>query len=297
MIKMELNKLNNIENLPICYSTNSPSESHSAQESFSRLQKRIEQTEKENSMHKHLVLWKCVTIAASIVLLFGLCFFFLSEKELPEMKVFSTVAGQSEQITLPDGSIVWVNADTRIVYPEKFNMKVREVYISGEAFFEVKKNPSCPFIVKTDKLDIKVLGTKFNVKSYPDEFNIETTLVEGSVSIASLGKQTLLRPNQQLVLRKSDGKISLYDNINLKHYVGWTNGHFYFRQATIEDVAKKIERVFDVKIHIESEKLRERRFTGRIDKNESIEEILNAIKITTPYSYSINNNTIILKDK
>lgn len=292
---------NNEEDLPIDYITRNPSEQHSAYNAFDRLLQRIDVDSGMILMRKRLTLLKFTTIAASIALLVTTFLLFNKQTSADkDIKVFYTAAGQSQQLTLPDGSKVWANADTRLVlYPESFEGDKRVVYVSGEAFFDVVKDKKRPFIVKTDKLDITVLGTKFNVKSYPDEANIETTLAEGLINIEGNDAKkfhTQLLPNQQLVLRKSDGKLALYENIELKYYTGWKDGELYFSKASIEDIARKLERTFNVKVYVESKKLRERKFTGKFDKQETIEEILNTIKLTTPYNYYKQDNTIVMRD-
>jgi transmembrane sensor len=219
---------------------------------------------------------------------------------------------------LPDSSRVWLNSETSLRYPVAFNGKTREVTIEGEAFFKVKKNPDKPFFVNTSDIKVKVYGTSFNVKAYPTERYIETTLIEGKLSITpKQGKldgnqEIFLKPKDKLTYRKeglnphgiSETDISkqsklntvqqakntapqviLAQNINPDQENLWKDGKLLFNNEKFIDLAIKLERWYDVKIHFENEEIKNFRFTGYFDK-ETINQAMEALKISSQRSYS-----------
>ncbi len=236
--------------------------------------------------------------------------------------------GSKSVLKLADGTTIWLNSETVVKYPEHFSSKQRDVYIEGEAFFKVSKNKEWPFKVHTSDLDIIVLGTSFNVKAYPDEGTIETTLEEGSVLIEKKSKSgkkqyISLKPNQRVTLVKEEGKLSLDmqagnklkdeslkeskktplkrkekfyldENTDTQLYVAWKNNHLVFKNEPFESLAVKLERWYNVEIIIENEKLKEYRFTGTFE-NETIEQAIKALQLTTKFNYKFDKNKIIIK--
>ncbi len=236
--------------------------------------------------------------------------------------------GSKSVLKLADGTTIWLNSETVIKYPEHFSRKQRDVYIEGEAFFKVSKNKKWPFKVHTSDLDIIVLGTSFNVKAYPDEGTIETTLEEGSVLIEKKSKSgkkqyISLKPNQRVTLVKAEGKISLDiqaenkmkdkslreskktplkrkekfyldENTDTQLYVAWKNNRLVFKNEAFESLAVKLERWYNVEIIIENEKLKKYRFTGTFE-NETIEQAIKALQLTTKFNYKFDKNKIIIK--
>ncbi|MDP4208682.1 MAG: DUF4974 domain-containing protein [Bacteroidota bacterium] len=229
--------------------------------------------------------------------------------------------GQRSQLVLSDGTKIWINAGSKLKFPLRFNGKIREVWLQGEAYFEVAKNPSKPFFVRTHDLNIKVWGTEFNVKSYEDEGITETTLVKGLVSIQKkdakgvAAKEVFLKPNHKAiyvndesVLHPSEKKklrqqlsepiysqeIQLSEPIKTDPDVSWIDGKLVFENETFENIMQKIERKYDVRIVLLNEQLKNARFTGVL-KNIPVEQTLRALQLTTPFSYSIKDNEIIIK--
>jgi len=280
-------------------------------------------------------------VAAIIVFTFGLSwggFYIYYKKVLNASAAYNEVfapKGSKSIINLPDGTKIWLNAETTLKYPEKFTGKNREVSLDGEAFFDVAKDEKKPFTVKTSDLDITALGTTFNVKSYSDEGTIETTLVYGSLCIKKeyapgQVQNIVLKPKQMLTLVKKEGKILvdyvdteeekveepfkvkeektivkkiearrneeiyLTEDVNTEMYTSWKDHKLIFKNETFESLAVKLERWYNVKISIEGEKLKKYRVTGTFE-NETIEQALKALQLTTPFVYHFEQNNITIK--
>lgn len=231
--------------------------------------------------------------------------------------------GSKTMLKLSDGSVIWLNSGSTLKYPSIFAKDQREVFLSGEGYFEVAKNKSKPFIVKTSDLNIKVLGTKFNLKSYPDEGTIETTLIEGSVSISKANfendpKNTiLLNPNEKATYLKKEGRIIqpgsdkqnkaeeqiLSDDVpekekiilasvsNSEQYSAWKDEKLIFRNENFERICILMERWYNVKINIHSNELKTYHYTGTLE-NENIIEAIKAFQLTLPFRYEIDHDII-----
>lgn len=198
-----------------------------------------------------------------------------SELPRPVAQELFVPAGQRAHIVLPDGSKVWVNADSKLTYPSTFE-KERRVALVGEAFFEVAKNPSAPFIVSTGKMDIKALGTEFNVFNYPQEPLI-VALLEGVVRIyapSNEGNGTLLKPNQQLVETETGFRI---EPLQAKATL-WKEGLFAFDKQKMKNILQKLELYYDVKITVKDPVILEYEYTGKFRQWDGVMEVLRIIQ-------------------
>ena len=208
--------------------------------------------------------------------------------------------GSKAFTVLPDGTVAWLNAGSKIEYKIPDNKLVREVTIKGEAYFKVAKDPDHPFTVNAGEMIIKAYGTEFNVKAYPEEKVVETTLVEGSVSVEIKNKpsnKTLLRPNEQAIYYKPTAQRSenflVTKGIDPSLYTLWINDRLQIKGETLVDLAVMLERKYDVTIHFDDNTLKDLRFTGIIE-NETIEQILELIKISSNVDYRIDGREIWL---
>lgn len=205
--------------------------------------------------------------------------------------------GKRTQIELPDGTTVMLNAGTQIIYPKKFNRNQRLVTLSGEAFFDVKKNPDKPFIIKTGELSVEVLGTTFNLMAYPNDNTIETTLVTGKVLIKRKNpvndeiQKLLLTPNQKAIYTK-DEEHFIVESVDVKFDTSWKNGILLFDNEPFEEVAKKLERWYNTPIELSDDLKGMHRFTMTL-KNETLNEVLDMIKKTSPVNYTWANGKVI----
>jgi ferric-dicitrate binding protein FerR (iron transport regulator) len=302
---------------------------------FNRIQNLLEKTNENNSVSKEKDLLTSLLpfLKYAAIIVFTVGFTWLAKDQFTgnEGKMVTRTLndagneihvplGSKSKIYLPDGSIVNLNSGSFIKYPAAFNKSARTLYIDGEAFFDVKRNDNIPFFVKTKDITIKVLGTSFNVKSYEDERNIETTLISGKVEIYSnkkgISEKTrlfVMQPNQQAKFEKATGRITIVETVNLagpdemkpanenymanKIYINpviaWKDSRLVFRDEEFISLARKMERWYNVEIDIQNEEIAHALFSGVFEK-ETIEQALNAMKIAMPFNYKILKNKIII---
>ena len=269
--------------------------------------------------------WKVATIAATVALLVvgGFYRFALTHPvQQPVQIVF--VADRATQIALSDGTKVWLSAHSQIHYPQTFTAQTRDVTLEGEAYFEVAHNDKQPFRVLAGGQTVVALGTSFNVRAYAGEADVKVALVEGSVSVTDdkTKQAVVLLPAQEAAIHKSAGSIKVTDdktnqplaaapiqNKNIRAKVGsiavsdanldvlmsWKTGKYVFENLPFKDIAKILEKGFQVTIHIENEKLKNKPYTMRFENGESLEKILDLIQINAKYSYKYHNGIVVIK--
>ena len=190
----------------------------------------------------------------------------------------STAKGRQYQLILSDGTKVWLNSASSIRYPAAFAGNVRTVAITGEAYFEVAKDKAKPFIVTVNNMEVKVLGTHFNINAYADEEAIKTTLLEGSVQVSNAADVAMLVPGQQSRLYKT-GAIQTISNADLEEAVAWKNGVFIFNNADIQAVMRQVGRWFDLEIAYEGD-IPKDSFGGKLPMDAKVTEVLAALQQT-----------------
>ncbi|MCR6719702.1 MAG: FecR domain-containing protein [Chitinophagaceae bacterium] len=241
---------------------------------------------------------------------------FSNSKPLAQNTI-STKRGSKSKVQLPDGTQVWLNADSRITYNEEFQGRIREVNLVGEAYFDVVRDEERPFVIHTNVIDIKVLGTAFNVRSYADEKNTETSLVRGSVEVTIRNhpeKKFTLKPNDKLIINNEQaaeavdvektektnsqqivltwGKInypSKQDTVATEAM--WTRNKLAFDKETFEEIAQKLERWYDIEVIIKDEKIRSTEFSIIIE-DESLQQVMEALRVAGKFRYSIDKKTV-----
>jgi transmembrane sensor len=231
----------------------------------------------------------------------------------------STRNGSRTNVALPDGSMVWLNAGSRLSYDKSYGNSDREVSLSGEAFFDVVHNPERPFVIHTRQLDIRVLGTRFNVKSYPADPTTETTLIRGSIEVLIKDRPSekiILKPNEKLVVANTD--LSPFRNPavvkpdrndppiisirTLTHEArsgeivetSWLENKLIFQDESFKDLALEMERRFGVVIHFDDLAKEDLRFTGSFT-NETVQQALDALQLSALFVYSIHENEVHIK--
>lgn len=216
----------------------------------------------------------------------------------PAMNRLHVPAGQRAQITLQDGTEVWLNAQSTLIYPSHFSKNRRTVEITGEAFFDVAQEKKRPFIVSTQHIEMKVLGTQFNVYSYPDAGYIQTDLIEGSVKIYHPNNEKngiILKPNEQVVIRDNDMIVS---NTNNPEHMLWRNGIYAFTNERLITIIEKLQLYYDIKIVVEDPEIFNVRYTGKFRQRDGIDEILHILqKIQTFNIERDRENNIITLTK
>ena len=220
-----------------------------------------------------------------------------AEERNPVFNEIYVPHGRTFSLTLSDGTKVWLNAGTSLRFPQHLNTaaKNRIVYLSGEAFFDVTKDENRPFIVNAENIDIKVLGTQFNVSAYKSDEEIATTLVEGSVNVyekSNPDTKMNLTPNYQAAFAKEHGTFSKH-YVDTRVYTGWMQNLLIIDNLRFDQILKKLERLHNVTFINKNTDLKNEIFMGEF-KNESIEHILSTIASSTPFEYTIENNVITI---
>lgn len=231
-----------------------------------------------------------------------LAYYFVNEESAKnEFCTISVPRGNKSEVVLPDGSKVWLNNNSKLVYPKKFNREQRHVELTGEAYFEVEHNSRLPFVVQTSDVSIKVLGTKFNVCAYPNDKYIETTLISGKVTVQSNENPevvNVLAPGESLSFDRVSNQV-VKAGVDTKFYTYWMKGEFVFKDEKFETLAKRIERIYNVEIIFEDQSLKEKTYTGDFKVDDNIYTILEIIKrsTTVPIEYESYRNKITFRIK
>jgi ferric-dicitrate binding protein FerR (iron transport regulator) len=210
--------------------------------------------------------------------------------------------GQKSQIVLADGTKVWLNSDTKIKYPGNFSKNQRDVYLVGEAFFEVTKNAHQPFVVHASGVNVEVLGTKFNVKAYPDEDNIETSLFEGKINLMlenssaqhEIRKEVM--PGESFVYSKENQELEA-KSFHPEEIDGWKKNQLIFEDDTFSNLVRKVERWYDVKIVYDEKLFNDRRLTVELYEGERIERLMEIISMALSVDYKYEKGEIRLTPK
>lgn len=278
---------------------------------FERLQKKIKDrtaetggspdSDEETENNKYRIIRKIMRYAAMIVTtvcVTTLLSYLIWNKSAPvSYNQLEVPCGQQAKLTLADGTKIWLNSKSKLIYPDHFSSKSREVLLDGEGYFEVTHNAKNPFIVKTSTLNIKVLGTSFNVSSYADDNNVRFTLVKGSISILNPSDNQeikKLKPNEMAVYSKNENLISVRE-VETDLYSSWRSGQLKFRKLSLEEISKRLGRNYNVTILIKNPDLSNTTFTGSFYNYEPLDQILNVLKTNTSFNYKIQKDTVIIK--
>lgn len=210
-----------------------------------------------------------------------------------------TPNGGQYQIVLPDGTKVWLNAASSLRFPASFkSLNNRKVELSGEAYFEVTKNKAQPFIVKTDRQEVEVLGTHFNINSYRNENIVKTTLLEGSIKIAAVtpkGMRTeILKPGQQAAV---DGKQLKVNEVDTEDAIDWKNGYFQLNNENLENIMLKISRWYNIEVIYQDPEVKKETFQGTVSRDEKVSKVLSMLQRTGVVRFSIEGRVITVHKK
>jgi ferric-dicitrate binding protein FerR (iron transport regulator) len=261
--------------------------------------------------------------AAAAVSVFIIWFFVRSTENTSSKAIDNTVstkAGYKASIDLPDGSKVWLNGNSKITYSGDLKGKTREVFLSGEAYFDIAKDKTRPFIIHTRTINLKVLGTAFNVRSYENDKETETSLVHGSIEVTlrnNPDKKIILKPGEKLLVKNSltgdslskDKKSAVSDEeepiavlARMRYYgndsstveTSWTKNRLVFYDERLDKIALNLERWFNVSVTIKNEKLKKGKYTATIEEGDKLHDVLEALKTAEGFHYSINNKAVII---
>lgn len=258
---------------------------------LSRVNRRI-----NNSRTSQFTFYKkMIRVAAVLIPLFvlagGYLYYASTTRRLIEVSV---AYGESRHLVLPDSSEIWLNAGTTFKYPETFTGKERLVYLAGEAYFSVKKDSSKPFIVKASQMSVTVLGTRFNVKAYPDDEKIITTLASGKVEVNVPSQSPeILSPNEQLTYNKKTSHINIAE-ISAADTDSWVTGKLIFTNASLTEIKQTLERRYNITISNRIPLAGNTRYTVRFLQNENLEQVLNVLGDIIGFDYKKNGTNIEL---
>lgn len=219
---------------------------------------------------------------------------FNRKDSLPQITKVETGVGERSKVSLPDGSTVWVNACSSISYDASFGEKNRTIRMKGEAYFEVEKDPSKPFLVHAEQFTFRVTGTSFNVYAFDDEDEVSLALVEGSVTAERGAYSEKLRPGEVMVYDKVRAKIA-HRKLISSSYTAWRYGEMFFDKMTFEELTRRLERNFNVKFKFDNPKIKQESFGGSFRKYEPLETIMKVISTSTPVKYRIDKDTVYIK--
>lgn len=268
---------------------------------FAKLWAVIEQ-KKPTTKSKINYLYTTVGIAAALVigLFIGIHISSLKSKSEPIYYTAHSPKGSVSELILPDGSVIFLNADSRIKYNIEGEKGTREVFLTGEAWFDVAKNKKKPFVVHTPFYDVNVTGTQFNVKAYETDKEVTTTLEEGKVVIHStasftLAEDLLLKPGEQMVFNKETNSANI-KTVNTKWFTSWKDNKLIFVNMNLKELIVLLERKYGVEIDVDNKEILKLHIDGTI-KNESIIEIMEIMKKTLPIDYKIVGQKIEITNK
>ena len=226
-----------------------PPKEHSAEKSFSRLMARIQPDNNSIDIFRQRAnryrIWMAAATVAMLIAMSGWLYNIVSDSE-PAFIVASNNTGIVQKVTLPDGTIINLNTCSRLTYPESFSGKSREVFLDGEAYFDVAHDKRHPFIVRAGELKIRVLGTKFNVNASTLVPQITATLIEGSIEAVTGKKNILMKPNQQLKYDTSSGRVSLTELTNASREIRWTQNVWVLSDTPLLDICQRLEQQFNI---------------------------------------------------
>ncbi|MEN6452832.1 MAG: FecR family protein [Prolixibacteraceae bacterium] len=277
---------------------------------FGELRKRISRHEKKQ--HVRRISFSFFRIAAMLVMSFilgGTLIYFADRfrTDEPESSWFEVVAplGAKSQVILPDSSSIWLNAGSKLKYSSQFNKTERTLKLEGEAYFKVAKNKTLPFIVNAWGFLVEAVGTEFNIKAYQEEPVIETVLVEGKVELAHLNEDiaddTFLNPRYKATFYKSGfsslnnrERLVITPDVDFWPLISWKDGRYIFNKELLKDLAVKLGRRYNYSFQFESDDVKNYRFSGTL-KDETLEQVLDVIRFSSPISYEIHGNEVTIK--
>lgn len=246
--------------------------------------------EVQKKLHKryaifHQYIKEAVKIAAIFLVAIGISFLWLQDSETKDVKtVISTLNGQMANVTLPDGTKVWLNSNTRLEFPTVFAKNKREIKMDGEAYFEVAHNARKPFLVHTPRKEtVEVLGTKFYVEAYSNTENFETALMEGSVRVNSGNGSFIISPLQRAVLKNGEMVVEKITNLDVYR---WCEGLICFKNEHFMDIVKELEKYYGVKININDKNINNPQLTVKFRLSDGVEYALRILQKQSNFSYT-----------
>ena len=270
-------------------------------QAFERFRKRTGLDQAGKQSYKWYRTWSVAAVAIVLLGLITVTAYWQGSRQIQSN--FSDIVveaplGSKTKLTLPDGSTVWLNAGSKMVYSQGFGVSDRRLAFQGEGYFEVEKNDEMPFLVQTHDVNVTVVGTKFNFRNYPEDEEAVVELLEGKVALENQLKEEAVRylsPNEKMVLHKATGKMDI-TSAKVKEATLWTESILLFDEDLLPDIVRKLERSYHVQIEIENEDLKQARFYGQFNQLEqNIYEVLDMLVETGRLEYQEKDKVIYLK--
>lgn len=298
-----------------------------------KLNERIQSLGKETKLEleddgtNQFIIWRIAAVALVLIGLTAFLYLGLTKRshKTLDAQYITAIAPKSQksQLILADGTKVWLNSGTTLKYKSDYGNVDRQIFLEGEAYFEVAKNPSKPFLVYASNIVVKAIGTSFNVKCYLEDNIIETTLIEGKVQVTKSNNNTVkesvyLNPKERAIFNRLDNKlvvtteqkienvekekeISTYSYIqpkSIQSVISWKNEELIFENEPFEELTKRLERWYNVRIRVLDPKVNlENSYTGKFVHNESLEQVLKIVSRTTPIKYTFREGEILIESK
>ena len=270
-------------------------------QAFERFRKRTGLDQSGRQSYKWYRTWSVAAVAIVLLGLITVTAYWQGSRQVQSN--FSDIVveaplGSKTKLTLPDGSTVWLNAGSKMVYSQGFGVSDRRLAFQGEGYFEVEKNDEMPFLVQTHDVNVTVVGTKFNFRNYPEDEEAVVELLEGKVALENQLKEEAVRylsPNEKMVLHKATGEMDI-TSAKVKEATLWTENILLFDEDLLPDIVRKLERSYHVRIEIENEDLKQARFYGQFNQLEqNIYEVLDMLVETGRLEYQEKDKVIYLK--
>lgn len=274
--------------------------------SWDRLMKKIrlkqEPVRLKKSTNKNLLRKISIAGVAAVILILMIIGIRINYANNSWIEVQSNTPGNIKKIELSDGSTVHLNASSTLKYPKKFNRKSRELFLDGEAYFNVTKDSSHPFIINLDNQQIEVLGTEFNVLAYSTDHIAVTTLITGSVKLTtfesdkSIKAEVILPPGDQAIF---DKKTRTYQVVHAgtENVASWIEGEYSFKNKSLEEIINRLEKIYNITFIIQDESLKDKSYTGKFFSYQTIDEIVDILNFKNDIKYEIDNDTVLLYRK
>ena len=270
-------------------------------QAFERFRKRTGLDQSGRQSYKWYRTWSVAAVAIVLLGLITVTAYWQGSRQIQSN--FSDIVveaplGSKTKLTLPDGSTVWLNAGSKMVYSQGFGVSDRRLAFQGEGYFEVEKNDEMPFLVQTHDVNVTVVGTKFNFRNYPEDEEAVVELLEGKVALENQLKEESVRylsPNEKMVLHKATGKMDI-TSAKVKEVTLWTENILLFDEDLLPDIVRELERSYHVQIEIENEDLKQTRFYGQFNQLEqNIYDVLDMLSETGKLKYHEEGKVIYLK--
>ena len=261
---------------------------------FDQIRKKIRSSSVKAKMNRLFVVLSKAAAVLFIPLFAAALYFYSNQTSSAGYLTLTTQKGEQTSVILPDGSKVWLNVDTKLSYPSDYGVSSRNLRLEGEAYFEVEKNKELPFEVTSGNISTTALGTRFIVSAYPENSEVRSSLVKGSVQVRLGNNSDLLMPGQQFVYNRSKSSVVIR-NFDENFELAWKNDQLIFRFTSFDDIISELEKWFDIDIQYDPAQFESETLTVRFEEFESLETILQVMAKTNDFKYTIEDKIVKIK--